>query len=181
MSDPMRDSLDGAIDRVATNLVSVADDPDAAQRIVASLRARRGGGWWPMSSLPLQAAALACVVLVVAYMRSTSSDEGVRLEHEPPVTMAKSAPAETVPEVPTNVRPVDVKPRALPVRRVAPRQRAEAEPAFGLAAIEVPKQLTIETLTSTAPLDPLEPAALTPMLLNDLPLASDGQTPFSKE
>lgn len=182
MSDPIRDSLDEAIDRVATHLVSVADDPDAAQRMVSSLPARPGHGWWAMSSLPLQAAAAASLVLIVAYMRSASTDEALPLAHQPPLmTTARSTPAEPVPEVAAGVRAVDVEPTTVPARRVAVRLETEVEPSFGLAAIEIPKELTVGALTSTVPLDRLEPAALAPMLLNDLPLASDGQTLFSKE
>jgi hypothetical protein len=64
MSEPLRDSLDAAIDRVATRLVSVEHDSAtfnsrAVDRLVSALPARRERGWWNWSSWPAQAAVAA--------------------------------------------------------------------------------------------------------------------------
>ena len=182
MSAQIKDSLDDAIDRVAAKLVSVADDPAAVERIVSSLPPRREREWWRMSSLPVQAVAAASLVLAIVYMRSTSNDDlGPRIETQHPSVAVNAPRAEAVADASVTIPQERPQPATAPVRRRRVRSTPEAQQAFGLPAMDAPAQLTIGTLISTAPLDPLEPASVAPILLNDLPLATEVQTPFSKE
>jgi hypothetical protein len=186
VSDQIRDSLDTAIDRVATRLVSIADDPDAAQRIVASLPVRREHPWWSWSSWPLQAAALASVLLAIGYLRLTSDEVRFRSDTARPDAMLFARPMDAVAELrPTALR-VEIaerttsSPRALALARVSD-STAPVGQSFGLALIVAPDSLSLPTLQTTAPLATIEPATVAPISLTDLPLTTEAPPPFSKE
>ncbi len=180
MSDRLHDALDEAIDRVANRLVSVKDDPFAARRIVAALPERRQGKWWGISSLAVQAAAIAAVVLAIGYLRSSPPGERFSTEEPPPVAVREQTAG-----VPATIAAVERPPvaaaDAVLVRRRVVQRAAPAQPAFGLAEIGAPDEIVIPTLVATEPLQPLEPASLAPISISDLPLAGDAQPPFSKE
>ncbi len=180
MSDQIRDSLDEAIDRVASRLVSVKEDPDAARRIVAVLPAQPGREWWS-GSFPLQAAAMAVIILLlIVYVRPFDVGEPAPVDErrvEIPVREQPAGSPEPVMEV-EQTRPQAVAGSA--ARRVA-RRPVDLQPAFGLAAIEALEQLSVSTLVATAPLSALELAAVEPISISDLPLGGDAPPPFSKE
>ena len=75
MSDPTRDPLDQAIDRVAARLVSVDHDRAMVERIVAGLPERNGVAGWLRVLVPQ--AALATVLIVGAWLWMTGDREQV--------------------------------------------------------------------------------------------------------
>ncbi|MGH9384689.1 MAG: hypothetical protein ACRD2N_10425 [Vicinamibacterales bacterium] len=190
MSDQIRDSLDDAIDRAAASLVTVQEDPNAAQRIVSSLPSRHERRWWSMSSLPLQAAAAASIILGVLYMRP-ATDEDVRsadalgqtemLDARPVVNVAEFLPtAVSPPSLARNRSASFGEAGSRPLSR-GPADSEATSRQFELSAIPAPELLTMTTLEGAAPLDPVEPTSVAPILLSSLPLAGDAQPPFSKE
>jgi hypothetical protein len=179
MSDPIRDSLDDAIDRVASRLVSVKDDPDVARRIVAGLPPQPERGWWSVS-LPLQVAAMAAVVLVIVYVRTSNPGERASVENRDPTVVAREQPAHS-PESRQEVEQPHVAAATGSATRRVVRRPVDTQPVFGLAAIEAPEQLSLSTLVATVPLEPVAPAAVSPLSISDLPLTGDPQPPLSKE
>jgi hypothetical protein len=171
MIDHHRDALDDAIDRVAAELVRVPDDPDAAERILLSLPPRHERPW-VARSWPLQAAALASVVLVVAYLRWPVDDEGRRHAASRATAMLDSGPATSFVELhETALRDLAI---AEPLgrftgQRGADRQSAASRP-YELPALTVPEQITVTMLQTTLPLAAVEPASIAPIALSQLPL-----------
>lgn len=182
MIDHHRDALDDAIDRVAADLVRVPDDPDAAERILLSLPPRHERPWWVARLLPLQAAALASVVLVVAYLRWPVNDEGPRGDASRVTAMLDSRPVTSFVEL----REAALNNAAIAEpfgkfggQRDAGRQSAASRP-YELTALAAPQQITVTMLQTTLPLAAVEPASIAPITLNQLPLA-DEAPPFLKE
>lgn len=186
MSDRINDSLDTAIDRVATHLVSVREDGDAVRRIVASLPARRGPHWWSLTAWPLQAAALASVVLVLVYWPGTHETAESARDRAEGVAMLDVRPMTEVAELRQAARRVEAagaRRSFSPVSTLARDANAgdASGELFGLSPIVVPDSLSIPTLQSTAPLATIEPATLAPISLSELPLTDDALPPSSKE
>jgi hypothetical protein len=180
MSDRIHDSLDDAIDRVAASLVSVDDDPGRVQQIIAALPARDERKWWRLSSLPLQAAAVAVIALAVVYVRSLNPGEVATVEDRRVPSVDQQAPAR-VPDLLPAAEPPGLQRTTVSIRRPAVSGPVQVQQPFELAAIEAPAQLTVQTLVAVVPLEPLEPAAVAPIAIRDLPLASDSSSSFSKE
>jgi hypothetical protein len=180
VSDRLHDALDEAIDRVANRLVSVKDDPFAARRIVDALPERRQGKWWSISSLAVQAAAIAAVVLAIGYLRSSPPGERLSTDGRPRVAVREqTAPVPAT--IPAVERPPVAAADAVLVRRRVVQRAAPAQPAFGLAEIGAPDEIVIPTLVATKPLPPIDPASITPISISELPLGGESSPPFSKE
>jgi hypothetical protein len=176
MSGQLRDPLDDAIDRVASRMVSVHDDTGAARRIISSLPSRDQRRW-SVSALSFQAAAVAVVALVIVYGRSFNPGEPAHSDsRRAPAEVQQPAPLRGVDAVPA-VAPTQVERAAVSRRRSLP-QPTDTQPVFGLDAIEAPEQLTIPSLVATFPLEPIEAASVAPITIDDLPLSSDGASPF---
>ena len=178
MSDPTRDSLDEAIDRVATGMVSMDVDVDAARRIAGTLpnrHERRFGS----SSLLFQAATIAAAALVVFYVRSFS-----RVEPAKPVfrdaPVAVQEPTQSRVEASAAVEPPQVAKVTASTRRPAPGL-TPAPPAIEIDAIETPEELTIPSLETPTPLVAVGATAVAPISITELPLSSDGASPFFRE
>lgn len=186
MSDRILDPLDVAIDRVANRLVSVKDDPNAVQRIVQSLPARREHAWWSWSSWPLQAAALASVLLAIVYMRVTNDAIPWTPDGGRPVATLIAQPMDAVTELHQAALRVEAAARTSPVPPALGLARVsnptvEVGQFFGLPLIVAPDSLSLPTLQTTAPLATIEPATVAPISLSELPLATEAPPPFSKE
>ena len=174
----MHDALDEAIDRVANRLVSVEDDAFAARRIVAALPERRARGWGSISSLAFQVTAIAAIALGVIYLRSSKPVERLSTEERQPLAVR-----EQTANVPDTIPAVERPPAAatVPAARRVVRRPVDVPRAFDLTPIEGPRQLVIPTLVATEPLQPLEPASITPISISELPLGGESSPPFSKE
>ena len=178
MSDPMRDELDQAIDRVAARLVSVDHDAAMVERIVTRLPERSRAGGWLRVLVPQ--AAVGAALIVAALVWTTRDGEQVvgDLAPAPAVARAGTAPDE-VPAMPA--LPVTA---SAPVHatRMAARRATPAAPAlpvdheFSLAPVEAPKPLEVVSLAS--PSLPEEAfVVLAPIVLTELPLSGESNSP----
>ena len=178
MSDPARDPLDQAIDRVAARLVSVDHDEAMADRIVARLPERSGlGGWWRVL---LPQAAVAAALIVAALVWTTRNRERVVPN---PVTVPSRAEAgvaaRDVPAVPATAADVDapIQAAAVVVRRVTPAAAPlPADHERSLAPVGEPKPLEVVSLASPSlPEEAL--VVLAPLVLTELPLSGESNSP----
>jgi len=178
MTDPTRDPLDQAIDRVAARLVSVDHDEAMADRIIVRLPERSGqGGWWRVL---VPHAALATALVVAALVWSRSGREPVVADPAAVPSVAQAgAAANEVPAVP--VAPAAV---SAPVNatRIAARRATPAAPELpvdherSLAPVEAPTLLEVVSLAS--PSLPEEAfVVLAPIVLTELPLSSESISP----
>ncbi len=152
MSDPTRDPLDQAIDRVAARMVSVDGTNDAmAERIVARLPERSGLGGWLRVLVPQAAVAAALIV-----GRAGVDDEESRTGGRDPVTRSVRRPrrrrAVTFPlfradsaDVDAPVQ-ADARGRAARDARLRPALPADHERS--LAPVEAPTPLEVVSLAS---------------------------------
>lgn len=197
MSDPTRDPLDQAIDRVAARLVSVDHDPfdsptgrasrrsdglaqdrQMVERIVTRLPERSGVGGWLRVLAPQ--AALATVLIVAAWVWTTSDrEQGVREPVAAP-SVAQAGPVasegSTVPSPPAGVHA----PRSanrLAARRATPAAAplpADHERSLAPVAALVP----LEVVSLASPSLPEEAfVVLAPIVLTELPLSGESNSP----
>ena len=180
MSDPARDPLDQAIDRVAARMVSVegTNNRATAERIVARLPERSGPGGWLRVLVPQ--AAVAAALIVAALVWTTRNRQHVVPN---PVTVpsvaAAGVAARAVPAVAATAAGVDAPMRAAGVaaRRVTPAAAPlPADHERSLAPVEAPKPLEVAALAS--PSLPVEAfVVLAPIVLTELPLSGESILP----
>jgi hypothetical protein len=178
MTEPARDPLDQAIDRVAARLVSVDHDATMVDRIVGRLPERSGVGGWLRVLAPQ--AALATVLIVAGLVWTTSDREQVVSDPAaaPPVAGA-GAPAREVSTVlvpPTDVE-APVNATRVAARRVTPIEAAlPVDHERSLAPVEAPIPLEVVSLAS--PSLPEEAfVVLAPIVLTELPLSGESFSP----
>lgn len=197
MSDPTRDPLDQAIDRVAARLVSVdhdepfdspigrasrrpaglAQDRAMVERIVTRLPERSGLGGWLRVLVPQ--AAVATVLIVAALVWTTSDREQVMRDPAaaPPAAEAGSAASE-VPPVRAPMPGVDTPVQATGVaRRVT--ATAIAEPPDHERSLEpVAAPVPLEVVSLASPSLPEEAfVVLAPIVLTELALSGESISP----
>jgi hypothetical protein len=188
-----RDQLDAAIDRVATRLVSVQPDGLTTDRIASRLPERFRRGLKPSPSsrinwswLAPQLAAAAGVALLAFFLFSNRSTEVV----DKTATFDAAAPdAPDAPDAPaapdTPVAPVATVARVVPAVRSASAPRKTPAIAvvddsfdrdFGLDPIVRPGQIVISAIAQAPAID-VPTAQVAPIVLTDLPLASESPSP----
>lgn len=172
----MKDHLDDAIDRVASRMTHVDDDPALAWRIEAALPARAGGTWqWLLPRLAITTAIAAGTVLIVLRSFDDGStgvlrtfDDGstdvLRSEaaRAPIVELARSMTAE-VPR-PLNDRRTSVEPSSND-------RRTDVDHEFSLPAIAAVESLLLNSLAPEA-LPVGDALVVAPLAIADL--ADDG-------
>ena len=178
MSDPTRDPLDQAIDRVAARLVSVDDDRAMVERIVARLPERNGLGGWLRVLLPQAAVATALIVTALVWTRGDR--ERVVPDPTPPPSIAQAgASASEVPVVPAPSAGASalVNPTRIAARRVTPAAAAlPVDHERSLAPVAAPVPLEVASLAS--PSLPEEAfVVLAPIVLTELPLSGESNSP----
>lgn len=166
MNESPRHELDDAIERVAAKLVAVTDDSRVLQQVMTRLPERTASPWF--AAVPMQLAAAAALVLI-AFFYPRASRESAPLELKP---VAVEAPVivPVPPPAPRSTAEASRLPTAdsrLP--RVAP-DRPDHE--FSLASVEAIEALEISAIAAP-PLELDTAAAFDPLVLTELPLASD--------
>jgi len=180
MNDPTRDPLDQAIDRVAARLVSVDHDEAIVDRIVARLPERSGAGGWRRVLMPQ--AAIATALIIAALVWTTRNREQV--DGDPVATPSVAdagVAAREVPAAPASVGAVAAPPTA---SRVAAPRVTEAETASVALADH---ERSLEPVAALVPLEVVSlaspplleeaPVVLSPIVLNDLPLSGEPNSP----
>jgi hypothetical protein len=173
MSDPARDPLDQAIDRVAARLVSVEHDEAMVERIVARLPERNGVGGWLRVLAPQAALAAVLIVAGLVWMRS-DREQVVR---DPAVApSAVQAGGSTVP-APSAIVSAPVNATRMAARRMTPAAPAlPADHERSLTPVEAPIPLEVVSLAS--PSLPEEAfVVLAPIVLTELPLSGESNSP----
>ena len=178
MSDPTRDPLDQAIDRVAARLVSVDHDEVMVERIVARLPERSGLGGWLRVLAPQAALATALIVAVLVW--TTRDREQVVRDPVTASTVADAAAAAPqAPALNAPVAEVSVPLKAAGMMARGVRETAPASPADherSLAPVESPKPLEVVSLASPS-LPEEVPVVLAPIVLTELPLSGESNSP----
>ena len=138
--------------------------------------------------MPLQAVALASVILLVVTLRWSGEDDGRLKERGGPAAVFDTRPSAVVAELPPSVNRSTALAGSLAVglsdagTRAARRVVSElVSRSFELPAIVVPDQVALPALLTTTPLAAVESASIAPLALSELPLAADTSPPFSKE
>lgn len=178
MTDPTRDPLDQAIDRLAARLVSVDHDEAMTERIVARLPERSGPGGWLRVLVPQ--AALAAALIVAALVWSRSGREPVVADPAAVPSVAQAGVATSaVSPVPAPVAGVNTPVNAT---RIAARRATPAATELpvdherSLAPVEAPTPLEVVSLAS--PSLPEEAfVVLAPIVLTELPLSGESISP----
>jgi len=181
MTDPTRDRLDQAIDRVAARLVSVDHEAAMVEGIVARLPERSGVGGWLRVLAPQAAVAAALIVAALVWTRG---------DRDPVVPDSVAAPAvaqvgAAATEVPAGAPPPAVRaPGSVPVgatrlaaRRVIPdASEPPVDHERSLAPVESPQPLEVVSLASPSlPEDAF--VVLAPIVLTELPLSGESNSP----
>lgn len=176
MTEPTRDPLDQAIDRVAARLVSVDHDASMAERIVARLPERSGWGDWPRVLAP-QAALAAVLIGAVLVWTMRGREEGVR-NPAPSVAEAGGASPDgaSVPGAAARADATVNAPR-LAARRVTPAPAAwPVDHERSLAPVDAPVALEVVSLASPSLPDEAF-VVLAPIVLTELPLSGESISP----
>ncbi|HEX8027788.1 MAG TPA: hypothetical protein VF491_04970 [Vicinamibacterales bacterium] len=169
----MKDHLDDAIDRVASRMTHVDDDPAFATRIEAALPERASGGpWqWLLPRLAITTAFGAAVALIVLRSFDDGSTDVLRSESAriPIVELARSIAAE-VPS-PLNDRRTFVEPlsndRRTSVEPPSNDGRTDVDHGFSLPAIASVESLSLQSLAPEAlPVD--DALVVAPLAVADL-------------
>jgi hypothetical protein len=132
--------------------------------------------------LPVHAAALASILLALVYIGSTGDDRlpagtaplAGSLDARPMHYVVEFQSAAVVP----GRRMPAVQRVKMPARR---EPQLASEPAFGLTPMVTLDSMSLSELQVTTPLAPIEPAAVAPITLTELPLAIDAPSSSSKE
>ncbi len=179
MSNPARDPLDQAIDRVAARMISVeATNVATVEQLVARLPERSGSGGWLRVLAPQ--AAVAAALIVAALVWTTRNREHVV---PGPVTVPPLADAglaaRDVPVVPATAPGMDARiaTAGVAVRRVTPAAAPlPADHERSLAPVEAPAPLEVVSLA--LPSRPEEAfVVLAPIVLTELPLSGESISP----
>lgn len=178
MTDPTRDPLDQAIDRVAARLVSVDPDEAMTGRIVARLPERSGLGGWLRVLLPQAAVATALIVAALVWTTRNRDQVAHDPAAAPPVAEA-GVGAREVPAVPAAVPGVDapIKATRVAARRVTPTApELPADHERSLAPVDEP--IALEVVSLASPSLPEEAfVVLAPIVLTELPLSGESISP----
>lgn len=156
MNEYMRDQLDAAIDRVATQLVSVEPDGQMSDRLASRLPERSATWSWLVGQAP-QFAAAAGVALLVFFVfsnRSAKIDEAMVIE-------VAAVPTPIV-EFPPVVAPAVVAGTAV----TTPQDDNTFDFDYGLPQVAGLQEIAVTGID-------IPPAAIAPLVLTDLPLAND--------
>jgi hypothetical protein len=163
MTEHMPDQLTAAIDRVATRLVTVEPDQRMADRIASQLPERSAARSWMIMLAPQIAAAVGVVLLAFFLFSNRPTQEG-----EPSATVLAGVPMPVV-EVPRTIPRAGLEQRTLVVARVDDTLDRD----FGLAG---PNAIALAAIADMPAIDvPL--AEIAPIVLTELPLASDSPLP----
>ena len=172
MSESPRHDFDRAIDRVAAQLVAVREDSDLLPHVMARLPERAPSTWF--LAMPVQLAAGAALVLL-AFLYGRPSREVTRRE-----SLAVTAGASAI-----EARPLEAprRPVAAPIPdpRSLIRDPRSPIPALALARPDYDRSLApvealegLELRAIAAPFLEIDAAAvIAPLVLSELPLASD--------
>ena len=178
MIEAPRHDLDEAIDRVAAKMVAIDDDAGALQAVMSRLPERKSRPWF--LRVPAQVTAAAALV-VMAFLWARPIDR-------PAISAAVSPVATTAPPLVTarRVVPASRRPDArLPApgfRLPAPGPRIPAvaidrsDHEFSLPPVDAVEAIELSAITMPA-FGPVAIEALAPLVLTDLPLASDSSSP----
>ena len=165
MSDPVRETLDETIDRVAATLTAVPADPGFSERLAPRL-AGRGDGW---SNRWLFAAAAAAAVVVLALVVSDRRDQGGTAPQSAPRNAIVSSP--TVAPGPVNAAPAVAAEEPMieqAVLAAAPAPEfigSDVERPPAIAALAAPEGIGVDTLQ-------LEALHVTPVDVGEIDIAS---------
>ncbi len=174
MIEAPRHDLDEAIDRVAAKMVAIDDDAGALQAVMSRLPERESRPWF--LTVPVQLAAGAALVLIAFVWARPSDPQGMPIALAP---IAATAPPLVTARLvePASFRPV--------VRIPDPESRIPAitidrpDHEFSLPPVDALEAIELSALTTPA----LELAAtplFAPLVLTDLPLASDVSSPHQR-
>lgn len=169
MIESPRHELDDAIDRVAAKLVAVTDDTHVLQQVMTRLPERTPSPWF--AAMPVQLAAGAALVLL-AFWYPRSSREPAPIE---PPRVAVIAPVESPIPAPRSPIPDTLRDRT--VRALAAVDRPDHERS--LAPVDAIGALELNSIAAPA-LELDGAAALEPLVLTELPLASDASSPHER-
>ncbi len=150
-----RETLDEAIDRVASGLTAVPPDPGFARRLDTRLAANSSGLSVSMGASAIATLVVAAVVISLNRPPDAPSPGAPSL---PAAVTSSSAPAISAPAIVTS--PV------APGRQASPSPRAEVIEPFvpALAALPTPELLNVDALT-------LESLTIAPVELGELDFA----------
>ncbi|MDO8677921.1 MAG: hypothetical protein Q7R30_05060 [Acidobacteriota bacterium] len=178
MSDPTRDPLDQAIDRVAARLVSVDHDDAMVQRLVARLPERSGVGGWLRVLVPQAAVATALVIAALVWTTS-NREQVVRDPVAAPSVAAAGVAARDVPAVPAPIVGAAAPAEATRVAARGVTETAMAEPADHERSLApVAALVALEVVSLASPSLPEEAfVVLAPIVLTELPLSGESISP----
>jgi len=179
MIEAPRHDLDEAIDRVAAKLVAASDDDGLLPQVMARLP-ERGATSWFLTVPSRVAAALALVLLAFLYARPAREvvPPGLLVVEHP---SAAALPLGAVPHAATAPIP-DPRSRIPDPRSLIPDPRSlidRSDHEFSLPPVDALEAIELSALTTPA----LELAAtplFAPLVLTDLPLASDVSSPHQR-
>lgn len=160
--------LDDTIDRVAAKLVAVTDESCVLQQVMARLPERAVSPWF--MTMPVQLAAGAALVLI-AFLCARPSRESASIE---PSLVAVAEPVTS--------RVLDPGPRMPEARVPGPGSRIPTvaidrpDHERSLEPVEPVQALELDLIAAPA-LELDAAAALEPLVLTELPLASDASSP----
>ena len=162
MINAPRPDLDAAIDRVATRLVALPEAAGLLPRVLARLPERASSPWWV--AMPVQLAAGAALVLM-AFLWARPLDGPA-----PPVTQSVA----WIPEPAPHPAESQVAAPASLIRETRRPAVAFDRPDHerSLAPVEPLPALAFESIAPMA-LEPEATVVLAPLVLTDLPLASE--------
>lgn len=166
--------IDQAIDRVAARLVETGpDDGRVMQQVMAQLSERTSSPWF--MAMPVQFAAAAALVMI-AFVFARPSQEVVQVEANLPVRGALvmvSYPA------PSTQRPALAFRLPTPDFRLPTMSLDRPDHEFSLPPVDAVEAIELSAIT-TPSLAPVAMEALAPLVLTDLPLASDSSSPHER-
>lgn len=178
MTEPDRDPLDTAIDRVAARLVSVEHDEVMVDRIITRLPERPGRRAWFAPLVP-QAALAVCVAIVAFAWTTRDGGDVVREPRQlaPVARIEPEAPRVVVssPAADATARPLD-KPKGLSPRLVLNGLAAPRDHERSLVPVAAPVSLEVAALEAPALLDEA-PVVVAPIVLTALPLSGESPSP----
>ncbi len=179
MIESPRHELDDAIDRVAAKLVAAADDSRVLQQVMSRLPERTSSPWF--AAMPVQLATAAALVLI-AFFYPRASRESAPLELKP-VAVGAPVMVPVPPPAPRLRRGFHLRqgfggrvggqaqlPRVVPDR---------PDHEHGLAPVEAIEAIELSSITAPS-LEVDAAAAPEPLVLAELPLASDASPPHER-
>lgn len=170
MIESPRHQLDEAIDRVAAKLVAAPGDDRVLQTVIARLPDRESRSWF--LKMPVQATAAAALVLMAFLWARPSEPPALPIALAP---IAASAPPVITARMvePASLRPVIRIPDPGPRIPAGASDRPDHE--FSLPPVAALEAIELGALTTPA-FAPVAMEALAPLVLTDLPLASDSSS-----